>query len=472
MAVATGEGARTPSSGTAGCSPDVPAHRRALSGWGRTAASVADVVAPVSDEQVAELVLGRPARGVVARGLGRSYGDAAQNAGGAVLDLTALDRVLEVDLPGARVTVEAGASLDALMHLLLPLGLFVPVTPGTRSVTVGGAIAADVHGKDHHVSGSFCDAVEQLDLLVADGTVRTVGPDRDPDLFWATAGGMGLTGVVLRATLRMRPVETSRVVVDTERADDLDDLLARLVAGDGAYPYSVAWVDCLARGRRLGRAVLTQGRPARRDELDPAARRAPLAFRSRPRVQVPDVLPSGLVNRASVAALNEAWFRKAPRERRGEVQGIAPFFHPLDGLGQWSRAYGRRGFVQYQYVVPLEAHETVRRSIEALHAGGAVPSLAVLKRFGPGNAGHLSFPAPGWTLAVDVPVTAGTGAALRALDELVLAAGGRVYLAKDARMAPDALPRMYPRLEAWRAVRDRVDPDRVFTSDLARRLAL
>ena len=446
--------------------------RQALHGWGRTAGTVADVVAPTCDEQVAETVLARPSRGVVARGLGRSYGDAAQNAGGAVLDLRGLDRVLHVDVAGARVTVEAGVSLDALMHLLLPLGLFVPVTPGTRQVTVGGAVAADVHGKDHHVSGSFCDAVDSLDLLVADGTVRTVGPDRDPDLFWATAGGMGLTGVVLRATLRMRPVETSRVVVDTERATDLDDLLARLVDGDDHYPYSVAWVDCLARGRSLGRAVLTRGRPARRDELDEKRRRAPLAFRHRPRVQVPDVLPSGLVNRLTVAALNEAWFRRAPRERRGQVQGIAPFFHPLDGLGEWSRAYGGRGFVQYQYVVPLEAADTVRRSIEALHAGGAVPSLAVLKRFGPGNPGHLSFPAPGWTLAVDVPVTPGTGAVLRRLDELVLAAGGRVYLAKDARTSPDALRRMYPRLDAWRAVRDRVDPDRVFTSDLARRLAL
>ena len=446
--------------------------RQALHGWGRTAATVADVVAPTCDEQVAEAVLARPPRGVVARGLGRSYGDAAQNAGGTVLDLRGLDRVLHVDVAGAKVTVEAGVSLDALMHLLLPLGLFVPVTPGTRQVTVGGAVAADVHGKDHHVSGSFCDAVDSLDLLVADGTVRTVGPDRDPDLFWATAGGMGLTGVVLRATLRMRPVETSRVVVDTERAVDLDGLLSRLTDGDDRYAYSVAWVDCLARGRSLGRAVLTRGRPARRDELDEQSRRDPLAFRHRPRVQVPDVLPSGLVNRLTVAALNEAWFRRAPRERRGQVQGIAPFFHPLDGLGEWSRAYGGRGLVQYQYVVPLDAAETVRRSIEVLHAGGAVPSLAVLKRFGPGNPGPLSFPAPGWTLAVDVPVGTGTAEVLRRLDELVLAAGGRVYLAKDARTSPGALRRMYPRLDAWRAVRDRVDPDRVFTSDLARRLAL
>ena len=455
--------------------PGLPAptvDRRVLTGWGRTAPSVADVLEPASPEQVAAAVLAGPERGVLARGLGRSYNDAAQNAGGTVLDLHRLDRVLDVDLAGARVTVEAGCSLDRLMHLLLPLGLFVPVTPGTRSVTVGGAIAADIHGKDHHVAGSFCSSVESLDLLLADGQVRTVGPDLEPELFWATAGGMGLTGVVLSATLRMRAVETSSVVVDTERARDLDDLMARLTATDHEYTYSVAWVDCLARGRRRGRAVLTRGWPARRDQLPPAARQAPLEFRHRARVQIPDVLPSGLVNRATVSALNEAWYRKAPEERRGEVQGIAPFFHPLDGLGSWHRAYGPRGFTQYQYVVPFGQEQAVQRSLELLDEGGAVPALAVLKRFGPGNPGPLSFPAPGWTLAVDLPLTAGTAAVLGRLDELVLEAGGRVYLAKDARVSAAGLRAMYPDLDRWRAVRRQVDPGRTFTSDLARRLDL
>jgi decaprenylphospho-beta-D-ribofuranose 2-oxidase len=446
--------------------------RRALSGWGRTAPTVADVVAPRSDEELAALVRARPPRGVVARGLGRSYGDAAQNAGGVVVDLTGRDRVLAVDLDGARITVEAGASLDRLLHLLLPLGLFVPVTPGTRSVTVGGAIAADVHGKDHHVAGSFCNAVDSLDLLLADGKVATVGPEQDPDLFWATAGGMGLTGVVLRATLRMQRVETSSVVVDTERARDLDDLMDRLATTDHQYTYSVAWVDCLARGRALGRAVLTRGWAARRDQLPERARRDPLAFRHRPRAVVPDVLPPGLVNRATVAALNEAWYRKAPAERRGEVQGVARFFHPLDGIGSWHRAYGPRGLTQYQFVVPFGEETAVRRCIEALHDGRAVPSLAVLKRFGPANRGPLSFPTPGWTLAVDVPVTAGTGAVLARLDDLVLDAGGRVYLAKDARLPADTLRRMYPALPRWCEVRRSVDPEGVFTSDLARRLDL
>jgi len=452
--------------------PAPAAARRVLTGWGRTAPSVADVLAPGSVDEAVSAVLARPERGVLARGLGRSYNDAAQNAGGTVLDLRRLDRVLAVDLPAARVTVEAGASLDRLLHLLLPLGLFVPVTPGTRSVTVGGAIAADVHGKDHHVAGSFCSSVESLDLLLADGQVRTVGPEQEPALFWATAGGMGLTGVVLRATLRMRAVETSSVVVDTERARDLDDLMARLTADDHRYTYSVAWVDCLARGRRRGRAVLTRGWPARRDQLPPEQQRSPLEFRHRARLRVPDLVPSGLVNRATVAALNEAWYRKAPQERRGEVQGIAPFFHPLDGLGDWHRAYGARGFVQYQYVVPFGEERAVQRSLEVLDEGGAVPALAVLKRFGPGNPGPLSFPTPGWTLAVDVPVTARTAPVLARLDEVVLAAGGRVYLAKDARVDAAALRRMYPELERWLAVRRQVDPDRTFTSDLARRLDL
>ena len=444
--------------------------RRLLSGWGRTAATAADVGRPTTADEVAALVKSAGARGVVARGLARSYGDAAQNAGGVVLDLRGLAEVREIDLPGARVTVDAGVSLDALMHLLLPLGLFVPVTPGTRNVTVGGAIAADVHGKDHHVAGSFGDHVESLDLLLADGSVRTVSPDVDPDLFWATTGGMGLTGVVLRATLRMRRVETSSVVVDTERARDLDDLMQRLTATDEHYTYSVAWVDCLARGRNLGRAVLTRGWPARVDQLPEKARRDPRGFSARPRLEVPDVFPSGLVNRLSVAALNEAWYRKAPLERRGEVQGIAPFFHPLDGLGSWHRAYGPRGFTQYQFVVPFGQETAVRRAVELLH--DAVPALAVLKRFGRGNPGPLSFPTAGWTLAVDVPVTAGTGRVLRALDDLVLTAGGRVYLAKDARLDRAALPEMYPELARWRAVRSRVDPDRTFSSDLSRRLDL
>lgn len=449
-----------------------PWSKRSLTGWGRTAPSVARLVEPRDADDVVAAVAGRGDRGVIARGLGRSYGDAAQNAGGTVMRLSGMSRVLSVDVESALATVEAGASLDHLMRTLLPLGLFVPVTPGTRYVTVGGAIAADVHGKDHHLRGSFCQHVESLDLLLANGTVRHVGPDDDADLFWATAGGMGLTGVILRATLRMLPVETASVVVDTERARDLDDLMDRLTGSDHLYTYSVAWVDCLARGSSLGRSVLTRGWPARRDDLPARARSRALEFRPRRLAGVPDAVPLGLVNRASITALNEAWFRKAPRERRGQIQPIAPFFHPLDGLQSWPRLYGPRGFVQYQLVVPFGQEGVVRRCLELLHSRGVVSSLAVLKRFGPGNAGPLSFPAPGWTLALDLPVTPGLATLLDRFDALVLEAGGRVYLAKDSRVAPADLHRMYPKIDHWLEVRRAVDPDGAFSSDLSRRLAL
>ena len=445
--------------------------RRALAGWGGTSPTVATVVPVAADDAVGRLVAEAPERGVLARGLGRSYGDAAQNAGGVVLDVTSRDRILRVDVEGAEVDVEAGASLDQLMRLLLPLGLFVPVTPGTRYVTVGGAIAADIHGKNHHVDGSFGQHVTSMDLLVGDGSIRRLTP-HEP-LFWATVGGMGLTGLILRATLRMTRVESAFCVVDTERCGDLDDLLARMAEGDDRYTYSVAWIDCLARGSSLGRSVLTRGWSARRDQLPARMRSRATEFRPHQLAVAPPVFPSGLLNRTTVTAFNEAWFRKAPRERRGEVQGIAQFFHPLDGVGKWNRVYGPRGFLQYQFVVPFGAEPTLRRCLEMLAESGQASFLAVLKRFGAAGDGHLSFPSPGWTLALDLPVGAATlGGLLDRLDTEVLAVGGRFYLAKDSRLPASAMAQMYPRLDEWRAVRAEADPHGVFTSDLARRLDL
>jgi decaprenylphospho-beta-D-ribofuranose 2-oxidase len=442
-----------------------------LTGWGRTNPSVAMLRPAGDDAELARLVTEAGRRGVLARGLGRSYGDAAQNGGGVVVDMTVRNGVLSVDTGAALVQVEGGASLDQLMRLLLPMGLFVPVSPGTRQVTVGGAIAADIHGKNHHVDGSFGRHVVSMDLLCADGTIRQLTPESE--LFWATVGGMGLTGLVLRATLRMKKVESAYCLVDTERCVDLDDLLQRMAEGDHRYTYSVAWIDCLARGSSLGRSVLTRGWSATRAQLPSRSRDHALDFRPKQLAVVPPVFPSGLLSRATVAAFNEAWYRKAPRERRGEIQSIAAFFHPLDAVAQWNRIYGPRGFLQYQFVVPFGAEDALRRCIEMLSDAGQASFLAVLKRFGQPSPGHLSFPTPGWTLALDVPIGAAIlGGLLDRLDEEVLAAGGREYLAKDSRLPASAIARMYPRLDEWRDVKRAADPHGVFNSDLARRLGL
>lgn len=451
--------------------------RRLLSGWGRAAPSAASVVRPGGAEELASLLAGAT-RPVVARGLGRSYGDAAQCAGGTVIDTTAMDGVLDFDQRAGSVRVEAGISLDTLMRLLVPRGFFVPVSPGTRQVTVGGAVAADIHGKNHHRDGSFCAHVTDMTLVSPTGVHRlhpagSEDHDQESDGFWSTAGGMGMTGVVTEVALRLLPVETADVRVDTERAPDLDALMARLAESDHHYRYSVAWVDGLATGARLGRGVITSGDHATLDEL-PAERR-PDALRFAPKAifDVPLTAPGWVLNPLTVAAFNELWYRKAPKRRVGELQEIGTFFHPLDGVGQWNRLYGRRGFLQYQLAVPDTGSEVVRVVLERLAAARVASFLAVLKRFGPADPGPLSFPIRGWTLALDLPlVSSGLGTLLDGIDEVVADAGGRVYLAKDARLRPELLAVMYPGLERWRQGCRRFDPDAVMGSDLSRRLGL
>jgi decaprenylphospho-beta-D-ribofuranose 2-oxidase len=260
--------------------PPAPASRRTeLTGWGRIAPSAAQLAEPADPAQVAGLLAGAPGHGVIARGLGRSYNNAAQCGGGLVIGTTAMRRITSFDTSTGLVTCDAGVSLEQLMVAGLPSGWFVPVSPGTRQVTVGGAIAADVHGKNHHVAGSFAQHVPWFDLLLPDGRQCRVTPGGDPRLFWATAGGMGLTGIILAAAIQLTPVATSRVRVDTVRTGGIDETMAYLSATDDRYAYTVAWTDCLARGASLGRSVITSGDFAAVDDLAPRDRRDPLAFR-------------------------------------------------------------------------------------------------------------------------------------------------------------------------------------------------
>jgi decaprenylphospho-beta-D-ribofuranose 2-oxidase len=442
-----------------------------LTGWGQVAPSRATVFVPSALEELADRVARPSARGLIARGLARSYGDAAQNAGGDVVLCTDLDRVAHIDIAKGRVTAEAGVSLDALMRALLPLGWFPTVIPGTSYVTIGGAIASDIHGKFRH--GSFADAVERLQLVTPAHGVVTLDDAPTSDVFWATAGGMGLTGIISEATLQLQPVETSRIVCDTERALDLDDSMAKMLDRDHEYRYSVAWIDCVATGRQLGRSVLTRGNHATMADLGGVDRETARAYAPRTLLGAPQWIPNGMLNLLTVRAFNEFWYRKAPRAPRRRVVGIKPFFFPLDGVRNWNRIYGSRGFVQYQFVVPYGAEDVIRTALERLSAARTPSFLAVLKRFEHSSKGMLGFPIAGWTLALDIPAGGrGLAALLDGLDELVANAGGRVYLTKDSRLRPEMLATMYPRLNEWRAVRATVDPQHVLRSDMDRRLDL
>ena len=443
----------------------------ALAGWGRTAATRASILRPTDAAAGERLLDGpTPGRALGFRGLGRSYGDAAQSAGGAVIETTGMTAVLDLDRDAGIVRAEAGLSIDALLRAVVPAGWFVPVTPGTRQVTLGGAVAADVHGKNHHRDGAFGSHVLALRLATPDGVPQEVGPGTP--LFDATVGGMGLTGFISEVTLQLIPVTSSSMRVETVRTTDLDATMDALATQDVRARYSVAWLDCISTGRSLGRGVITSGDHADRSELTGSSRTEPLTFSPMTRLRAPDIVPAGLLNRTSVRAFNEAWFRRAPARPRTTIEHAATFFHPLDGVADWNRIYGPSGFVQYQYVVPDGQERTVAESVRILAEAGAASFLAVLKRFGPQGPGMLSFPMAGWTLALDLPVRPGLAPLLARLDALVLEAGGRLYLAKDSRMPREMLEAGYPRLEEFRALRATVDPQSRLATDLSRRLGL
>ena len=447
-----------------------------LSGWGRTAWTVADLFHTNDVHEMQGIIDGSGPRGVIARGLGRSYGAAAQNAGGNVIEITAegdpngIDAFL--DSATGELDVASSVSLDSILRMSVPRGWFVPVTPGTRFVTVGGAIASDVHGKNHHFDGSFGQHVSSITLMLATGEIVEMTPQSHPEWFWATVGGMGLTGIILRAKVRMLRIESSRVRVETERLVNFD-AVCEAMSSDGAdndYRYSVCWIDLLATGSSMGRGVLTRGEHAsvadvKHDDV--------LAYDPRLKVPAPGWVPNGLLNKWSIKAFNEVWYRKAPATRHVSIESIPQFFHPLDGVHQWNRLYGKQGFIQYQFIVPLDRIDVLRAVIETFSSAGVASFLAVLKRMGAQNLAPMSFPTEGWTLTLDMAAgIKGLPELLAKVDNMVLDAGGRHYLAKDSHVSPMAVRRGYPRLDEWMQTRDSMDPHGLWRSDLARRLGL
>ncbi|WP_197379134.1 FAD-binding oxidoreductase [Mycolicibacterium mengxianglii] len=446
---------------------------RQLSGWGRTAPTVAEVLSTPDAEEIVRAVTQAGPRGVIARGLGRSYGDNAQNGGGLVIDMPALNRIHSISADDAIVDVDGGVNLDQLMKAALPFGLWVPVLPGTRQVTIGGAIACDIHGKNHHSAGSFGNHVRSMELLTADGQVRHLTPDGENSrLFWATVGGNGLTGIILRATIEMTPTETAYFIADGDVTGSLDETIAFHSDGSEAnYTYSSAWFDAISPPPKLGRAAISRGSLATLDQLPPKLRKNPLKFEAPQLLTLPDVFPDGLANKYTFSPIGELWYRKSGTYR-GKVQNLTQFYHPLDMFGEWNRAYGPSGFLQYQFVVPTKAVEEFKGIIGDIQRSGHYSFLNVFKLFGPGNQAPLSFPIPGWNVCVDFPIKAGLGEFVAELDRRVLEFGGRLYTAKDSRTSAETFHAMYPRIDEWIAVRREVDPDGVFVSDMARRLEL
>ncbi len=403
------------------------------------------------------------------RGLGRSYGDAALNTGGSVVDMTALDGVLHFDDTSGLLRCEAGLSLERLLAHFVPRGWFPWITPGTKFVTIGGCIANDVHGKGHHSQGSFASCVLSMRVALPNGELREVSRDADPELFWANFGGMGLLGVVVDVTLRLRRIETTFYRQRSVPVRDLDELLERMAEHDASHPYSVAWVDPLCTGKSLGRGVLTVGDHATRADL--ADHPSPLRLGPPQRLVVPAELPEATLNPVTLRAVNAVI--RAMLTRGGQFAHYEQFFYPLDLIKHWNRGYGRRGFTQYQFVVPRSGGaQTLRAILEAIAASGNLPFLNILKHLGAPSGGHLSFPMDGYTFAIDLPIRDGTPALTRRLDAMVVDAGGRIYLGKDAFMTAESFRAMYPRLDEWMAVKRRVDPEGRFASDQSRRLGL
>lgn len=444
---------------------------QSLSGWGRYPVERCQVAQPDTLGDLQAAVTAPGTGPLIARGLGRAYGDSALNRDQRVLVQTRRDCFLSFDPQQGILECEAGVSLAEIIRCLLPRGWFLPTTPGTKFVTLGGAIAADVHGKNHHVDGSFGVHVLDLKLLTASGEILCCSPSERPEVFWATVGGMGLTGVIVSARLRMLPVETAWCDVTYRRTPDLDAALSCFAASDRQYRYSVAWIDCLARGRDVGRSVVMLANHARAGDLPHSAAPSPLLVPRRGGPSVPCELPGFLLNPYSVRAFNALYYRAHGDGRR--LVDIDTFFYPLDRIAHWNRIYGRRGFVQYQALFPPQTSRAgLVELLERIAASRRASFLAVLKSSGAASPGMLSYLYPGHTLALDLKMTADLPALTRELDQIVLKHGGRLYLAKDALMGPDVFQAMYPRLAEFRAVKEQVDPEQRFSSSQARRVGI
>lgn len=434
-----------------------------LSGWGQLSRAPVLACAPANPDEAKEALGAADARGIIAFGGGRSYGDAALNSGGRALLTSGLGQIHDFDPESGALVCGPGVSYHQLLREFLPRGYLFPVSPGTGFVTIGGAVANDVHGKNHDRVGSFGDHVRWIDLMLPGGDVVRVSPEERPELFAATVGGVGLTGIMLAVCFTMRRVPSNAVVLREERIADLEGFLEAFERARESASYSVGWIDALARGASLGRGILETAEPA------PAGIGAPPPRR----LKVPWNLPGVALNSWSIGAFNQLYYRRVPAAGRERRVHLERFLYPLDSLLEWYRIYGRRGFYQFQCVLPDAGGRAGSRALlEAISDARSASFLAVFKTLGGEGRGYLSFPMRGYTLALDFPRRPGAKELMARLERITLDHGGRVYLAKDACLSAAGFAAMYPRLDAFRAVLEEIDPEGRMSSDMARRLGI
>ncbi len=432
-----------------------------LTGWGRSHAARSQACRP---QRLSEVVAAlKQTSGLLAFGGGRSYGDAALNHSGHTLLTRRLDRLLAFDEMSGELECEPGVTFRALADVFLPRGWLAPVSPGTAFATIGGAIATDIHGKNHDRDGSFGQHLQWFDLVLPGGEVKRVSRTQQPELFAATVGGMGLTGVIVKAAFRLLRVPSNAMTVTRRRIADLDEFMRVLADSRTQARYSVGWIDALASGRQLGRGIIETADFAAQSVKEPAT----------PRRRVPFDFPAWALNPLSVRAFNALYYRRVSARGHTRDEPIRRFLYPLDALEDWNRIYGRSGFYQFQCVIPeAAAQPALRKLLETIAAGGRASFLAVLKTLGGEGPGYLSFPLRGYTLALDFARTVGVAALLQRLEELTLEHGGRVYLAKDATLTPARFRAMYPKWPQFAAALRHFDPQGCMQSDMARRLDL
>lgn len=408
---------------------------------------------------------------VIARGLGRSYGDQAINESQLVAKCEELSQIISFDEETGLLECEAGVSLAKIIEVFAPKGWFPMVCPGTKYVTIGGAIANDIHGKAHHIDGSFVNSVLAFTILLADGTIKKATREDNGDLFWACFGGLGLLGIIMTAKIQLRRIETTYFKQKAIVANSIEEMVDAIEASNETYNYSVAWIDPLAKGGKLGHGVLTLGNKALLDDLPGKLQKEPLKVSRPGKLNVPLFFPDFALNTLTVRFLNQVIYgvqKSAPG-----IVHYEKFFFPLDAINNWNRGYGRRGFTQYQFVIPeQDAKRHLRIILEKIAHSGCTPFLNVLKKMGKGQGGLLSFPFEGYTLAIDFPITKKLFAFIHELDQLVLEYGGRVYLGKDALLERETFRAMYPQYKDWLKIKEKYDPMNVFSSNISRRLGL